>query len=218
VLIPGTVGFRGAPAPGPDIVSVRDYYETHNGYYAGQVGARGEYQLGRWSASACGKIGLGSNHEDFYVQGHTLLTDSTGLTLFEPGGLYTQVSNLGHYIRDRLAYSAEVDLRLGFQITQHAEVFLGYTFLYWSDVVRPGEQVNRNIDPRQEPSNLAFDRPPQPAEPFRVFRSTDFWAQGLSAGWSFAFDGQAAGRLQIGERVKFRSWPLMRGESLRSPC
>src|SRR5207247_1354770 len=49
VLTPGTVGFGGAPAPAPDIVSWRDYFETNNQFYGAQIGLRGRRDFGRLS-------------------------------------------------------------------------------------------------------------------------------------------------------------------------
>ena len=58
------------------------------------------------------------------------------------------------------------------------DLTIGYTFLYLSDVLRPGDQ----IDPYINVSQL----PPGPLEgaalPQFGFHSTGFWAQGLSFG------------------------------------
>ncbi len=192
VLTPGTVGFpepggTGAPAPAPDIVSWRDYYETHNNFYGGQVGARAEFRRGRWRLDVLGKIGLGSTVQDLHVSGHTLLTDSTGKTLSVPGGLYTQLSNIGAFSRTQFTMISEVGVGLGFQLTERWQARFGYSFLYWSDVARPGGQVNRNLDPRQIPSNLVFNPAAQANQPGRRFEGTDFWAQGLTFGLQFEF-------------------------------
>lgn len=192
VLTPGTVGFpgpggAGAPAPAPDIVSLRDYYETHNTFYGGQIGARGEIRSGRWSLDVLGKIGLGTTVQDVQVSGRTLLTDPTGKTLAAPGGLYTQPSNIGDFSRNEFTMVSEVGVGLGFQLTRRFQAHLGYTFLYWSDVARPGEQINRNLDPRQIPSNLAYNPAAQVSQPARHFEGTDFWAQGLTFGLEFDF-------------------------------
>jgi len=67
-------------------------------------------------------------------------------------------------------------------------VFLSYTFLYTNNVVRPGNQINRNINPTQ---GVAFSAPPASlqgaAQPPFKFTSTDFWAQGINVGVAFRF-------------------------------
>jgi hypothetical protein len=187
VLTPGTVGFLGAPAPPPDIVSIRDYFETRNNFYGGQAGGSVDFYWGRLNLNLLAKVGLGSTQEELYVDGHTLLTDPTGKTLRAAGGLYTQPTNMGDFTRGRFAVVSETGVRLGYQITPWLRSTFGYTFLYWSDVVRPGEQVNRNLDPRQVPSNLLYGAPGTPLQPVRQFESVDFWAQGLTFGLSFQF-------------------------------
>lgn len=187
VLTPGTVGFRGQPAPAPNIVSWRDYYETLNHFYGGQVGAQGRWQWRFLTADLAGKFGLGTTEQRLHVSGHTLLTDPTGLTLRQEGGLYNQPSNIGDFSRHEFSFISEIDFRLGVQLGQHWNASLGYTFLFWDNVVRPGNQVNRNVDPRQIPSNLAFGTPGQPAQPVRLFQGSDFWAQGLTVGLEFRY-------------------------------
>jgi hypothetical protein len=187
VLTPGTVGFLGAPAPAPDIVSIRDYFETNNNFYGGQFGGSVDIYWGRLSLTCLAKVGFGATQEELYIEGHTLLTDSTGRTLAAPGGLFTQPSNLGDFNRSRFAVVSEAGARLGYQIRPWLRATFGYTFLYWSDVVRPGEQINRNLDPRQVASNLAYGAPGNTGQPYQRFESVDFWAQGLTFGLWFRF-------------------------------
>lgn len=182
VLTPGTVGYLGTPAPAPDIVSVRDYTETHNNFFGGQVGAHATYTAGRWTVDLLGKVAIGATVQELMMSGHTLLTDSTGLTLYAPGGLYNLPSNLGDFTRTQFTFIAEAGARLGFHLTEHVQAQAGYTFLYWGNVVRPGEQINRLLDPRQIPSNLAYNPAIQATQPGRSFASVDFWAQGLTVG------------------------------------
>jgi Putative beta barrel porin-7 (BBP7) len=187
VLTPGTVGFLGTPAPAPDIVSIRDYTETHNDFYGAQVGARGSYVYGPWSLDLVGKAGLGATQQDLYVSGYTLLTDSTGKSLNAPGGLYNLPTNIGHFTRTQISFVSEADVRINYQITKRLKAQFGYTFMYWTNVVRPGEQINLSLDPRQIPSNLAYNPAIQATQPGPRMQSTDFWAQGLTFGFEFDF-------------------------------
>jgi hypothetical protein len=83
----------------------------------------------------------------------------------------------------------EVGLNIGYQITSWASVFVGYTFLYTNNVVRPGNQINRNINPTQSTA-ITEDPAPQsqgPAQPSFKFNSSGFWAQGINVGLSLRF-------------------------------
>ena len=186
ILTAGNVGFGGAPAPAPDIVSYRDYLETLNHFYGGQIGAQGFFQFGRLRLDLTSKTGIGSTEQHLSVSGRTLLTDSSGKSQVLPGGLYALPSNIRDFQQYQFSWIAEVGVRLGFQVTRWCRAEAGYSFLYWADVVRPGGQIDRNLDPRQIPSNLAYT-PGTFAAPRRLFEATDFWAHGLTLGLAFQY-------------------------------
>ena len=77
----------------------------------------------------------------------------------------------------------------GYRIAPTASIFLGYSFLYTNSVARPGNQMNRNINPTQSVSYVG--EPPVslqgPAQPTFGFNSSSFWAQGITAGLSIRF-------------------------------
>jgi hypothetical protein len=60
--------------------------------------------------------------------------------------------------------------------------------MYWSQVVRPGSQIDRNINLSQSVilgnTNGILTGP---ASPMPLFNRTDFWAQGLSVGFELRF-------------------------------
>ena len=64
---------------------------------------------------------------------------------------------------------------------------LGYTFLYWSDVVRPAGALNPAIDPRVVPGRPEFAPATATGNPVRLYPWDDFWAQGFSAGLRFQY-------------------------------
>src|SRR5204862_492234 len=83
------------------------------------------------------------------------------------GGLLALPSNIGRYSRDRFAVLPEASINLGYQVTPWLRATAGYTFLYCSNVVRPGDQVNLAVNPTQLPSNLTAPAPSGPAHPGR---------------------------------------------------
>ena len=74
-------------------------------------------------------------------------------------------------------------MTVGHQLTRHLRATVGYTFLYWSDVVRPGSQASRVLNPTQLPPNALQG----PALPVLHFEGTDFWAMGLNFGLDFEY-------------------------------
>jgi hypothetical protein len=79
-------------------------------------------------------------------------------------------------------FSPEASLKLGYHVSQNLTVTVGYSVVYWSTVVRPGDQIDRTINPSQIDGALAGE-----ARPIFRFNHDDFWAQGLNLGlrWDY---------------------------------
>jgi hypothetical protein len=174
-----------------DVFQLRDVFDADNEFYGGQAGVRGEYRRGRWFANGAVKVALGAMRESVDIDGHFITNDFTnfGPTQQFPGGLFAQPTNMGSHHQDVFAVVPELTLNVGYRLTSWASVFLGYTFLYASNVVRPAEQLDRNINPTQSP---AFTADPSAtlvgqASPSFRFRETDFWAQGVNFGVAFRY-------------------------------
>jgi hypothetical protein len=54
-------------------------------------------------------------------------------------------------------------------------------------VVRPGDQIDRVVNPTQLPLSAAASQLIGPARPVPVLRDTDFWAQGINFGVEFRY-------------------------------
>jgi hypothetical protein len=184
VLAPGSVGFAGGPVPPPDIVSLRDYLETDNSFYGGQIGVQGRVLWGRLELESGVRVGLGTNQEHLEALGRTLLTNAAGVTTYQSGGLFVP-PGLSQIDRGEVGFMSEINVRVAYRITQRWVASAGYTFLYWGNVIRPGSQVNPAIDPRTVPQSLSFNPAVTPA-PFQL-HATDYWAQGLTFGLEYRY-------------------------------
>jgi len=72
----------------------------------------------------------------------------------------------------------QLGVNVGYQLTDNVRAFVGYTFLYWNDVLRPGDQIDRVVNTTQSPVNLIGNGLlVGPARPAPIFRESDFWAQ-----------------------------------------
>jgi len=85
-----------------------------------------------------------------YAQGFHL----AGLDEDHPAGLLARPSNSGRSSRDAFAAVPECAVTLGYRVTRWLRATVGYSFLYWSDVARPGDQIDRGLDRRQIPTSL----------------------------------------------------------------
>ncbi len=74
-------------------------------------------------------------------------------------------------------------MTLDYRITDGLRVFAGYDFLYLSNVLRPGEQIDRGINFSQTvQSVIAGNAVASGTRPAAMLVGSDFWAQGLHLG------------------------------------
>jgi hypothetical protein len=158
-------------------ITTADYFATQNHFYGGQLGARAEFQRDRFFATAFAKVALGVTHEAIAINGNSLSMTPEGPTPLAPGGIYTGNSNIGRATQDRFAVIPEAGISAGVCLTSHLRATLGYDFLYWSNVARPGSQ----IDPRVDFTD------PRPVAPVNPRSTTGFWAQGITFGLELRF-------------------------------
>jgi hypothetical protein len=176
--------------PGPvTLFETRDAFDAGNQFYGGQLGLRARYESGRFTADATVKVALGAMRQSVDVAG-SFTSNFFGPTIQTlPGGLFAQPTNIGHHSRHVFAVVPEAGINVGFRLTNWASVVLGYTFLYASNVARPGNQLDRTINPTQSPA-ISLTNPATlsgVARPAFKFDGSDFWAHGLSAGIALNF-------------------------------
>ena len=60
-------------------------------------------------------------------------------------------TSIGIYDRDQFAVIPEFNLNVGYQLAGHLRGRVGYTFIYWTNVLRATEQIDTVINPTQFP-------------------------------------------------------------------
>jgi hypothetical protein len=168
---------------GPTTFDITDSFDTKNQFHGAEVGFTSSHQLDRWSLELLLKFGIGSTHSKVRLDGRTVTT-AGGMSSTADGGLLVLSTNRGSYSRNDLSVIPELGFTIGYFLTPRMQLTLGYSFIYWSRVARPGDQVDRNLNPSYFPNNGPPTGAPQPEFPFAI---TDFWAQGLSAGLDCRF-------------------------------
>jgi hypothetical protein len=165
-----------------DNIRVTDRFGTSNQFYGGQIGSDVELRYKRWYVDFVGKLALGSSNESVTIQGATTFnTATTGMTSFN-GGLLAQPTNMGHFSRQMFSIVPESKITVGYQLSDHLRIFASYNFLYWSNVVRPGDQIDRVVNSSQLPNELGPGTLAGVPRPAFAFRGSDFYAQGVSFG------------------------------------
>jgi hypothetical protein len=186
-LQPCGLTFYGIPIQPGDHILTSDRFATSTNFYGPQIGSKISWSCGRFDFDAVGKLGIGVSQELLRVSGDTIWAPVSGPVLSAPGGILTQTTNIGSYFRDRFAVLPEVDLNMHYQIASWASLGFGYTFLYLSNVVRPGLVIDRTVDPARVPSDQAYGTGTTTNRPGVFFRDTGFWAQGLNFNVTFQY-------------------------------
>lgn len=188
ILANGVGVYQGLPIAAPNSIAVTDRFDAANQFFGGQVGMQNELTKGKCYIGLLTKVALGSTYEVTNVNGKTsLVTPAAGVVGSTPGGLLALPTNIGLQSRSRFTYVPEVDLNFGYEVTTHLRVYLGYSFLYWSSVIRPGDQLSTTVNKSQLPTSTSFGPLFGPAQPAPKFVETDFWAHGLNCGFAVRY-------------------------------
>ena len=168
---------------------IEDLFATRNDFYGGQIGLRSEWAWKKWRLDLTGKVAVGDTHE--VVDINFVRVNSAPFPGFIPSGLLAAPTNAGHFTRDRFSFVPQAGINFGYQFTEHWRAFVGYDFLYWSKVARPGNEIDRVVNPAQVAGNglggPGTGFPAGPARPAFTFRDSAFWAYGASAGIEFRY-------------------------------
>ncbi len=164
-------------------ISLFDQFDTANEFHGGEFGF-----VKQWQSAPCvfselvAKVALGSTQSNVEVSGETTSTVG-GSSNLAPGGLLAQASNIGQREKQSFSAIAELGFNLRRRFTPRVVGTFGYTFMYWSEVARAGDQLDLAINTTQiPPGTLSGEARPAPR-----LDTTSFWAQGISVGLEAAF-------------------------------
>ncbi|MEX2176350.1 MAG: BBP7 family outer membrane beta-barrel protein [Pirellulaceae bacterium] len=149
---------------------VLDRFQTRNEFHGGILGLMHEANCGCWSLHTMARMSLGNMNERVIIAGSTSITVPGEDPEVLDTGLFAGESNIGEFERNEFTAITEVGVKLGYNVGEFTKLTVGYSFLYWNDVVRAGDQIDRQIDvDGGEQPRFAFDR-------------SDFWVQGVNLG------------------------------------
>src|SRR5262249_38780687 len=108
-----------------------------------------------------------------------------GTQIFSPAGLLALPSNSGDHHVNKFAQVPELDVKLSAPVTSHITLSSGFSMLYWSRLLRPAQQIDRNLDVTQIP-NFPRGAGATPVaalgEPRVPFKQSDILLLGVSFG------------------------------------
>lgn len=160
-------------------MSISDEFRTSNQFNGFDMGINYRRWRGPWSVDLLAKLAIGNTRQRVDIAGSTQSTNG-----LQQGGILAQTSNIGSYSRDRFTIMPELGATLGYQWTPSLRLKLGYTMIFWSNVVRPGDQIDMIVNPQLFPTGNPGALPQRPQFDFR---DSDYWVQGISFGGEFTW-------------------------------
>jgi hypothetical protein len=186
-----SVFFEGQPIFNGGRLVIQDEFRCTNRFFGGQVGTVSSYQLTpNVEFGFRGSVGFGVTQQLVEIRGFTTLTpdpqDPDQTVRSAPGGIYAQPSNMGRYYRSEFSFLWEGEASVRYRLSPAWTASLGYSRLWWTNVVRPGDHFDRRLDRRGVPSDPNFQAGIAATAPFR-FEQDDFWAHGFTFGLEWRY-------------------------------
>ena len=169
-----------------------DGFSTKNQFFGAQIGVKAQQQFGQFDASGVAKVALGDNYQTVSINGFSSaaggFVTGGGAAPFALGGIFSQITNIGQQTRNQFAVAPEAQVEVGYRLQSGVRFFAGYDFLYISNVVRPGNQIDTTINLTSNPViNGVGTTLTGAARPAPQFNGSSFWAQGVRLGASYTF-------------------------------
>lgn len=167
----------------PGSFIIQDNFRTRNQFNGVEMGVLWQGRRGYWSMDSIMRVSVGNMRQEMIIDGSTVTTQN-GISTTSNGGLLAQRTNSGTFVRETFAVAPELGATIGYQCTQHWRLTAGYTFLYLSNVLRPGDQIDGDVNPNLlPPETVPFAGAERPRFDFENnFRQSDYWAQGVNLG------------------------------------
>ena len=128
-------------------------------------------------------MAIGGTSERITISGSTVTTvPGTGSTT-NSGGLLAMPTNIGQYSHTGFSVVPHLELKLGYDLTPNLRATVGYDIIYWSNVVRPGDQISSSVNTSQASGGTLTGVP----GPILNLHQTDLWVQGISVGSEYRF-------------------------------
>ncbi len=172
---------RNAPVPIGTNVDIQDRFSVRNQFHGGQVGLHGRRDFGAMSFDARGTVAVGGTREEIEITGvqHRVQPGQARETF--NGGLLAAGPNLGRFVNERISFVPEGNANIGWNITNRLKAYVGYNVVVWTNVARPGDQIDRTVDLRFVP-NAPQLVPTSVERPSVPFVRADFLVHGLQFG------------------------------------
>jgi hypothetical protein len=175
------------------LTKVRDAWEISNRFYGGYLGARLSTNIGPVFLDVTGKFAMGQMLQRQWASGGTGLTSPTGAGLFSllpnPGGLLVSSDIARRASTQQFTVIPELNAQAGLALTDRLSIFVGYSFMYVSNVMRASNQIDTTVNTTRLPTSTNFGTtlPGIDPGPQARFVQTNLTLHGISFGVSLRY-------------------------------
>ncbi len=162
-------------------LELQDLFTSESRFQGVELGLAAEASGTRYFISGECRVALGQTQHRLKIDGATLVSVPGEPDVGFPGGLLAPGGNW-EYTDQEFSVVPQADIRVGRRFSDRMRISVGYSLLYWSQVVRAGEHISTTLNSNQLP---LYGGPPLTASAMPL-QSSSFWAQGLS----FRFEWQ----------------------------
>jgi hypothetical protein len=163
--------------------AVNDSFRTLNTFYGAEFGLIADRYRGRWMYEGAARVALGNTHQIVSINGNTAISFPGQPTASYQGGLLALASNIGRYTHNDLAAIPMLSGRIGYRVTPRFTLLAGYTFIYWGQVARAGDQIDTTVNPNLIPPAQGGG----PNRPAFELHTSNLWLQGITLGGEIYF-------------------------------
>jgi hypothetical protein len=168
--------------------TIADSFDARNEFHGVEFGILHQYHCNQWSLELQAKTAVGDTMSYININGSTTTTiPGQATSTVAPAGFLALPTNSGAYHRNDFAMVPELGATVGLDLTARMRLTAGYSLIYWSKVVRAGDQVDINVNPSQFPSGATPGTLTGNPSPHFPYAFTDFWSQGLNVGLDYRF-------------------------------
>ncbi|MFO0929139.1 MAG: BBP7 family outer membrane beta-barrel protein [Gemmataceae bacterium] len=177
--------FEGAAIPADSVVRGFDRFHCRNQFAGGMLGTVNEFKLGGLIVTARVQCAFGVTRGRSTTFGAGYLNVPSGDTAMVYANVLAQPTNIGTRTSSRATLLPEGGVTVGYQVTRNVQLFAGYDLFYWSNVLRPGDQITRRVNPELVPFLGTSSAGAPAAQPAPVW--TSLLAQGVNVGVLLSF-------------------------------
>ncbi|WP_047814822.1 BBP7 family outer membrane beta-barrel protein [Rhodopirellula islandica] len=164
-----------------DTTVLYDNIETENRFYGGQIGFETMVNRGKWSFKALTKVHLGNMEQIYRGSGLRTFTDAGFVTTTSTDGGVLALGdtyNTTALDEDKFTFAPEANVKLGYKFRPNVSMSVGYSFIYWDDVLLSGDNINNvyNGDGITFPPGAAL------AQPVSERKDSSLYTHGIDLG------------------------------------